>query len=89
MHEQIKGHNRDTINYLINAWGVYLILEVQEGHLIDSRHFKRRGVYFHNCNKLNQTNKLSAKISSEFKNSGKFTPSTDISPLSRDPYLSL
>ena len=32
MHEQIKEHNRDTINdLLINDWGVYLVLEVQEG----------------------------------------------------------
>ena len=56
---------------------------------MDRRHLKRGGVYFHNCNKLNQTKKISAKILSEFKNSGKFTPSTDISWLSRDPYLSL
>ena len=35
-----------TINDLINAQGVYLIFGVQEGHLIDGRRLKERGVYF-------------------------------------------
>ena len=35
----------NTVNNLINARDVYLILGVQEGRLIDGRHLKERGVY--------------------------------------------
>ena len=42
---------------------------------------KERGVYSHNCNKLNKTNMLSAKISKEFKNSGISAPSIIDNPL--------
>ena len=60
------------------------------GHLIDRRRLKERGVYCHNGDKLNQTNKLSAKILSEFKNSRIFTPSIiDMSWQFRDISLSL
>ena len=50
--------------------------------LIHGRRLKERGVHSHNCNKLNETNMLSAKISREFNNSGIFTPSVDTSRLS-------
>ena len=48
---------------------------------------KKRGVYSHNCNKLNKTHMLSAKISREFKNGGKSTRLVDTSRPSRDPRL--
>ena len=51
---------------------------------IDRRRLKERGLYSHNCNKLNKTNMLSAKISREFKNSGISIPSIDTSGPSRD-----
>ena len=47
--------------------------------LIDRRRLKERGVHCHNCNKLNETNMLSAKIAEEFNNSGISTPSVDTS----------
>ena len=47
--------------------------------LIDRRRLKERGVHCHNCNKLSETNMLSAKISREFNNSGISTPSVDTS----------
>ena len=47
--------------------------------LIDRRRLKDRGVHCHNCNKLNETNVLSAKIAREFNNSGISTPSVDTS----------
>ena len=56
--------------------------------LIDRRRLEERGVHSHNCNKLNKTNMLSAKISREFNNSGISTPSVDTSRRSRDPYRS-
>ena len=59
---RVKGANE-----LINAGGVYLILGVQVGCLIDRRPFKKKeGLYFHNFMKLNKTNMLVAKISKEF-----------------------
>ena len=48
---------------------------------MDRRRLKERGVYSHNCNKLNKTNMLSAEISKEFKNSGIPTPSIIDNPL--------
>ena len=64
----------------INAQGVYLILGVQEGvFTIDRRRLKKTGIFSHN--KLNKTNMLWAKILREFRNSGKSTPSIDMSKL--------
>ena len=47
--------------------------------LIHRRRLEDRGVHCHNCNKLNETNMLSAKIAREFNNSGISTPSVDTS----------
>ena len=55
---------------------------------IDRRHLKKIGVFSYNCNKLNKTNMLSAKILRKFRNSGKSTPSIDMSRPSGDPYCS-
>ena len=55
---------------------------------MDRRRLKERGVYSYNCNELNKTDTLVAKISREYKNSAS-TPSIDPSRPSRDPYRSL
>ena len=47
---------------LINAQGIYLILGSKRRRVIDRRHLIERGVYFNNCNRLNKTNMLSARI---------------------------
>ena len=49
---------------------------------------ERHLLYSHNCNKLDKTNMLLAKISRGVKNSGIATPSIDMSRPSRDPYRS-
>ena len=69
-----------------NARGVYLILGILAFNRW--RRLKERGVHSHNCNKLNETNMLSAKISREFNNSGISTPSIDTSRRSRDRFRS-
>ena len=55
---------------------------------MDRRRLKERGVYSYNCNELNKTDTLVAKISREYKNSAS-TPSIDPSRPSRDPYRCL
>ena len=60
-----------------------------EAHVLSLK--KERGVNYHNCNCVTsstKTNMLSAKISSEYKNSEISTPSVDMSRPSRDPYRS-
>ena len=61
---------------VINARGVYLIFRGLSGDVfkIDRRNLKGGGYHTHNCNKLNKSNTLSAKISREFKNSAMSTP---------------
>ena len=54
---------------------------------MDRRRLKERGVYSYNCNELNKTDALVAKISREYKNSA--SSSIDPSRPSRDPYRSL
>ena len=72
-----------TVNDLLNVWGIYLILSVQVGCQIDWRHLQERGFYFHNCNQLNKTKMLLAKMSREFRNSRISTPPIDTSTLPR------
>ena len=65
---------------LMNAQGILLFnFRGPSGGVRDKRRLKERGVYSHNCNKLNKTNMLSAKILREFQNSGISTPSIDTS----------
>ena len=54
--------------------GVYLILRVQEGSLIDGKQLKDRGVYSYKRKQLNKTNILLSKISRAFKNCGISSP---------------
>ena len=61
----------------------FLIL--RKNGFLKLRLLKERGVYSHNCNKLNKPNMLSAQTSREFKNDGISTPSINTS---RDPYRS-
>ena len=56
-----------TVNGLINARGVYLILGASKrGRLTDSRRLKERDLYSYNCNKLYKTNMLSRENSKGF-----------------------
>ena len=59
----VGGRNdTSTVNNLINARSVFLILGSKRGRLIDRKRLKERGVYSHNCSKLNKTNMLSAPL---------------------------
>ena len=88
----MSSHHRiftwaNTVNDLINARGVYLILRVQAGAFNRWKAFKtERGVYSDNYNKHNKTSMFSAKKSREFKNRGISTPSVDTSRPSNHPY---
>ena len=53
----------------------------KRGRLIDRRRFKERGVYTHDCSKLNKTNMLPEKISIGFLSNKILTPSIDTSRL--------
>ena len=55
--QSLVVHRPEGENDLINARGVYS----KRGRLIDRRRLKERGVYSHNCNKLNKTNMLSER----------------------------
>ena len=55
--QSLVVHKPEGQNDLINARGVYS----KRGRLIDRRRLKERGVYSHNCNKLNKTNMLSER----------------------------
>ena len=64
---------------LMNAQGLLLFnFRGPSGGVRDRRRLKERGVS-HNCNKLNKTNMLLAKILREFQKSGISTPSIDTS----------
>ena len=65
---------KNIVHHLINARGVYLILGVQAGCLIDRKLLKEGGVYSHNCDKFNKTNMISAKISREVKKFTEYPP---------------
>jgi len=66
----------------------YPPLGSKRGCLIERKRLKERGAYSHNCNRLNKTNMLSAKLSREFWNSGISTLLIDTPRSSRDPYRS-
>ena len=50
---------------------------------------KERGVYSHNCSKLNKTNMLSEKISVQYIKSKNSSPYIDTSRPSRDRHIAL
>ena len=59
-------------NNLMDDWEVYLICRGPRERFIGSRRLEERDVNFHNCSRLNNTNKLSSKISLEFINSSDY-----------------
>ena len=59
-------------NNLTDDWEVYLICRGPRERFIGSRRLEERDVNCHNCSRLNNTNKLSSKISLEFINSSDY-----------------
>ena len=57
--ELVQSSYLSTANELING--------ARRGRLINRRHFKERGVYSHDCNKLNKTKMLSVKMKESVK----------------------
>ena len=62
----------NLFNDLMDDWDVYLICRGQRERFIGSWRFEERDVNCHNCSRLNNTNKLSSKISLEFINSSDY-----------------
>ena len=62
----------NLFNDLMDDWDVYLICRGQRERFIGSRRLEEKDVNCHNCSRLNNTNKLSSKISLEFINSSDY-----------------
>ena len=62
----------NLFNDVMDDWDVYLICRGQRERFIGSRRLEERDVNCHNCSRLNNTNKLSSKISLEFINSSDY-----------------